>query len=69
MKIEDIEGIGEEMGGKLRAVGIATTDDLIMAGASASGRDKVASMTGISGKQILKWVNHVDLMRIPGVGS
>ena len=69
MKIEDVEGIGEEMGGKLRAVGIATTDDLVMAGASAAGRDKVESMTGISGKQILKWVNHVDLMRIPGVGS
>ena len=69
MKIEDVEGIGDEMGGKLRAVGIATTDDLLMAGASASGRDKVESMTGISGKLILKWVNHVDLMRIPGVGS
>jgi len=69
MKIEEVEGIGDEMGGKLRAVGIATTDDLLMAGASASGRDKVESMTGISGKLILKWVNHVDLMRIPGVGS
>ena len=69
MKIEEVEGIGDEMGGKLRAVGIATTDDLLMAAASASGRDKVESMTGISGKLILKWVNHVDLMRIPGVGS
>ena len=69
MKVEEIEGIGDEMGAKLRAAGIDTTDDLIMAGASASGRDKVESMTGISGKQILKWVNHVDLMRIPGVGS
>jgi predicted flap endonuclease-1-like 5' DNA nuclease len=69
MKIEEVEGIGEDMGGKLRAVGIATTDDLLMAGKSAAGRDKVESMTGISGKQILKWVNHVDLMRIPGVGS
>ena len=69
MKIEDVEGIGGEMGAKLRAVGIATTDDLLMAGTSSSGRDKVESMTGISGKLILKWVNHVDLMRIPGVGS
>jgi len=69
MKIEDVEGIGGEMGAKLRAVGIATTDDLLMAGASSSGRDKVESMSGISGKLILKWVNHVDLMRIPGVGS
>ena len=69
MKIEEVEGIGGEIGAKLRAVGIATTDDLLMAGASSSGRDKVESMTGISGKLILKWVNHVDLMRIPGVGS
>ncbi len=69
MKIEEVEGIGDQMGAKLRAVGINTTDDLLMAGASPSGRDKVESMTGISGKQILKWVNHVDLMRIPGVGS
>jgi predicted flap endonuclease-1-like 5' DNA nuclease len=69
MKIEEVEGIGDEMGAKLRAVGIATTDDLLMAGASASGRDKVESMTGITGKLLLKWVNHVDLMRIPGVGS
>ena len=69
MKIEEVEGIGDEMGGKLRAAGIATTDDLLMAGASASSRDKVESMTGISAKLILKWVYHVDLMRIPGVGS
>jgi len=69
MKIEDVEGIGAVAGGKLRAAGVATTDDLLMAGASAAGRGKVASMTGIGEGQILKWVNHVDLMRIPGVGS
>jgi predicted flap endonuclease-1-like 5' DNA nuclease len=69
MKIEEVEGIGDEMGGKLRGVGINTTDDLLMAGASAAGREKVAGMTGISEKLLLKWVNHVDLMRIPGVGS
>jgi hypothetical protein len=43
MKIEEIEGVGDEMGAKLRAVGISTTEDLIMAGATASGRDKVDS--------------------------
>ena len=69
MKIEEVEGIGDEMGGKLRGVGINTTDDLLMAGASASSREKVAGMTGINETQLLKWVNHVDLMRIPGVGS
>ena len=69
MQIEEIEGIGEEKGGQLRAVGIATTDDLLMAASTAAGRDKVAGMTGISAGQLLKWVNHADLMRIPGVGS
>jgi len=69
MKIEEVEGIGEVAGDKLRAAGIATTDDLLMAGASAGSRGKVSAMTGISEDQLLKWVNHVDLMRIPGVGS
>ena len=69
MKIEDVEGIGPAWAEKLIAAGIRTTDDLLMAGASESGRNKVEAMTGISGKQLLKWVNHVDLMRIPGVGS
>ena len=69
MKIEEVEGIGEGAGGTLRAAGIATTDDLLMAAASAAGRSKVSSMTGISEQQLLKWVNRVDLMRIPGVGS
>ena len=69
MKIEEVEGIGEGAGGTLRAAGIATTDDLLMAGSSATGRSKVSAMTGISEHQLLKWVNRVDLMRIPGVGS
>lgn len=69
MKIEEVEGIGEGMGGTLRAAGIGTTDDLLMAAASASGRAKVSAQTGISEAQLLKWVNRVDLMRIPGVGS
>ena len=69
MKIEEVEGIGEGTGGTLRGVGIATTDDLLMAAASASGRAKVSEQTGISEHNLLKWVNRVDLMRIPGVGS
>ncbi len=69
MKIEEVEGIGEGTGGTLRAAGIGTTDDLLMAAGSAAGRAKVAAQTGISEHNLLKWVNRVDLMRIPGVGS
>jgi predicted flap endonuclease-1-like 5' DNA nuclease len=68
MRIDEVEGIGAAHAAKLGEVGINTTDDLIMAAASAAGRDKVAGMTGISAGQLLKWVNHVDLMRIDGVG-
>ncbi len=69
MKIVDVEGIGPGYAEKLEAVGIHTTDDLLMAGASSGGRERVAAQTGISGKLILEWVNHVDLMRIDGVGA
>ena len=69
MKIEDVEGIGGTYATKLKDVGIHTTDDLLMAGGPATNRAKVAEMTGISEKLILEWVNHADLMRIPGVGS
>jgi predicted flap endonuclease-1-like 5' DNA nuclease len=69
MKIEEIEGVGPAYATKLQEAGIKTTDDMLMAGATAASRDKVAGMTGISGKLILEWTNHVDLMRISGVGS
>jgi predicted flap endonuclease-1-like 5' DNA nuclease len=69
MKIEDVEGIGPAWAEKLTAAGVQTTDDLLMAGGSAGGRDRLEAATGISGKRILEWVNHVDLMRIRGVGS
>jgi len=68
MRIDEVEGIGAAHAAKLGEVGINTTDDLIMAAANAAGREKVAGMTGIGAGQLLKWVNHVDLMRIEGVG-
>jgi len=69
MKIEDVEGIGPVDAGKLANAGVSTTDDLLERGAKTSGRDSLQAATGISGKLILEWVNHVDLMRIKGVGS
>jgi predicted flap endonuclease-1-like 5' DNA nuclease len=69
MKIEDIEGIGPAHGAKLSSAGVATTDHLLERGGSASGRESLAAQTGQSTEQLLEWVNHVDLMRIDGVGS
>ncbi len=68
MRIEEIEGIGPDHGATLAAAGVATTDALLVRGASAAGRAELAETTKISGNLILEWVNHVDLMRIDGVG-
>jgi predicted flap endonuclease-1-like 5' DNA nuclease len=65
--IIDVEGIGEVYAGKLKEIGIATDKDLLERGATPGGREKVAEESGISGKLILRWVNHVDLFRINGV--
>ena len=67
--IIDVEGIGEKFAAKLKEVGVGSTDALLKAGGTPKGRKELADKTGISDKQILEWVNHVDLYRIKGVGS
>jgi predicted flap endonuclease-1-like 5' DNA nuclease len=69
MNIAEIEGIGPVHAAKLGEAGVVTTDDLLEQGGSAAGRETLAAATGLSTGQILKWVNHVDLMRLDGVGS
>jgi predicted flap endonuclease-1-like 5' DNA nuclease len=69
MKIEDVEGIGQVNGDKLRAAGVATTEALLERAGSRKGRDELEAATGISHGRILEWANHVDLMRLNGVGS
>jgi predicted flap endonuclease-1-like 5' DNA nuclease len=69
MNIQDVEGIGPAYAEKLAEAGVGTTDALLERGATPRGRGDLADATGISGKLILEWVNHVDLMRLDGVGS
>lgn len=67
-KIIDIEGIGNVNAKKLVEAGINTVDDLLQKAKTPAGRKTLEETTGISGKSILKWTNHADLMRINGVG-
>ncbi|MGZ6311907.1 MAG: DUF4332 domain-containing protein [Candidatus Limnocylindrales bacterium] len=69
MNIEEVEGIGPAYAASLREAGVRTTEELLARGATPSGREGLVGATGISHKLILEWVNHVDLMRIDGVGS
>ena len=38
-------------------------------GGTAAGRKDLAAKSGVSEKQILEWVNHVDLFRVKGIGE
>jgi predicted flap endonuclease-1-like 5' DNA nuclease len=64
-----VEGIGETYAQKLKAAGISSTEELLEVGATPKGRHDIAEKSGISDTLILKWVNHVDLFRINGVGE
>lgn len=68
-KIIEIEGIGPAYAEKLMAIGIETVEALLERGAAPAGRKAIAEETGITGKLILRWVNHADLFRIKGVGE
>lgn len=67
--LESIEGIGPVFGGKLAAVNIRTTENLLTAGGTPNGRKELARTSGIADALILTWVNMADLFRIKGVGE
>jgi len=67
--IDDIEGVGPAQATKLRAMGISTVEALLEKGGTSKGRDEIEAATAITGKSVLKWVNHADLFRIKGVAG
>jgi predicted flap endonuclease-1-like 5' DNA nuclease len=68
-RIDKIEGVGPAYAKKLATAGIHKTSQLLTQCASAKGRKAVAGQTGLDEKQLLKWANMADLMRISGVGE
>ena len=68
-KLLDVEGIGPVNAEKLKNAGVGSTDSLLSMGGTAAGRKDLAKKSGVSDKQLLEWVNHVDLFRIKGVGE
>ena len=64
-----VEGIGPVYAQKLKETGIGSTEALQAAGATPQGRQDIVAKTGIGDSLILRWVNHVDLFRIKGVGE
>ncbi len=68
-KIEEIEGIGNALGKKLRDAGVTNTDKLLEATKTKSQRKSLAEKSGVSPKKILTFANMADLFRISGVGQ
>lgn len=68
-KIENLEGVGEVLGQKLREAGVKDTDTLLKSCLTPKQRKDLAEKAGISPKRILKFANMADLYRITGVGS
>ena len=70
MKIDEVEGIGGDLRRQARRRRGCRPPMSCSSGAPTRPAGKsLEDTTGISGKLILEWVNHVDLMRIKGVGS
>jgi len=68
-KLTNIEGIGAMHARKLKKVGVGSTDTLLEYCRTPKARQKVAKESGIPQKQLLRFVNHADLMRIKGIGG
>jgi predicted flap endonuclease-1-like 5' DNA nuclease len=68
LKIEVVEGIGPSYAQKLIEAGVKTDAELLGKAGTAKGRAELSARTGIPESLILKWANHVDLMRISGIG-
>ena len=66
--INHLDGIDEEAEGLLRAAGIRTTEKLLEAAKDPRGRKSLHDRTGIDEKQLLRWANMADHMRIKGLG-
>src|SRR6516165_5835601 len=67
--IAELDGIAPGAAVTLKSVGIRTTQRLLETAKSVRGRKALAEKTGFDEKQILRWANMADRMRIKGVGE
>lgn len=67
--IADLQRIPVGVAAKLKSVGIRTTERFLDQAKDPRGRKDLADKTGFHEKDILRWANKVDRMRIKGVGE
>jgi hypothetical protein len=65
--LTDIEGIDAATATLLKSVGIRSSNGLLEAARTSRARKALALKIGLSEKQLLKWVNLADCMRVRGI--
>ncbi|MFN8439172.1 MAG: DUF4332 domain-containing protein [Caldilineaceae bacterium] len=61
--------MSNELRNALEKAGITTMEQLLDRGATKLQRQELAKYIGQSERDILTWVNRVDLMRVKGIGQ
>jgi predicted flap endonuclease-1-like 5' DNA nuclease len=69
VRIDIIEGIGASHNAALSRAGVTHVRHLLQRAATPDERETLARETGLATGLLLEWVNHIDLMRIRGVGA
>lgn len=68
-RIDQVSGIDHKQATRLRKAGVRTSDRLIEEAATRRGRTELSKSTGLSPRDLQRWVHHADLLRVKGVGS
>ncbi len=67
--VRKIAGVGPAVAARLAKAGIRTTDALLAACRNRRDRRLLSERTGLPERQIQRFVNRADLMRIRGIGG
>lgn len=68
-RIDQVAGIDHKQATRLRKAGVRTSKSLIEKASTQRGRTDLSRSTGISPKDLQRFVHHADLLRVDGVGS
>jgi predicted flap endonuclease-1-like 5' DNA nuclease len=67
--IDDIERVGPVFADRLKKLRIRTTERLLEAAKSPRKRRAIAEQIGAEPKELMRWVNISDMLRIKGIGE
>jgi hypothetical protein len=66
--LKKLDGLAPEVIESLRSAGIRTSDRLLEAAKSAKDREALALKTGITPRELLRFANLADKLRVKGLG-